>query len=224
MGQCDAGSTAGAAIDEESDLWWLGVLLSVVSSILSNLGVNTQKLSLMREASLGGKPRSYFCQPLWFTGLLLVFVGSLGDFAALGFAAQSLVTPVGAVTMVANLFFASMWLGEQLSTQDIFGTILILIGAVLAAAFADKSEQCFTLTELVDLYKEPAFLAYASSVVVIMISFYVLSRHCEAVKANHGHTSGKYLRLQRVHPFCYGTHWGPVLLSLYSQHDLKPLH
>ena len=33
----------------------------------------------------------------------MIVFGSLGDFAALGFAAQSLITPVGGVTMVGRL-------------------------------------------------------------------------------------------------------------------------
>ncbi len=50
---------------------WLcaGVLLSVVSSIASNLGVNVQKFSLMREARRPtNKRRSYVMQPFWLFG------------------------------------------------------------------------------------------------------------------------------------------------------------
>eukprot|EP01050_Picozoa_sp_SAG11_P045937 SAG11_NODE_23197_length_393_cov_1.054422_1_plen_90_part_01 len=83
-GSADADGGGGGG-----SLWWFGVVLSVVSSILSNLGVNTQKLSLMREAKRASeRRRAYARQPLWRFGLLLVIVGSLGDFAALGFAAQ----------------------------------------------------------------------------------------------------------------------------------------
>ena len=42
----------------------------------------------------------------------MVVVGSLGDFAALGFAPQTLVTPVGGFTMVANVVFARFFLKE----------------------------------------------------------------------------------------------------------------
>ena len=42
-----------------------------------------------------------------------MILGSLGDFAALGFAAQSLATPVGGFTMVANLFLQSFLQGEN---------------------------------------------------------------------------------------------------------------
>ena len=91
------------------------MLIGIISSIASNFGANVQKYSLMKEAL---KPleqrRSYVMQKLWFigectsrwfhampkftlpsapTGLLLVILGSFGDFAALGFAAQSLITP-----------------------------------------------------------------------------------------------------------------------------------
>jgi drug/metabolite transporter (DMT)-like permease len=203
MGGCgEAGSAAGGG--DGGSLWWFGVLLSVVSSILSNLGVNTQKLSLMREAKRASeRRRSYVKQPLWQIGLLLVIVGSLGDFAALGFAAQSLVTPVGAVTMVANLFFASLWLGENLSKSDVGATGLILAGAVTAAAFADKSEQCYTLDQLVELYARPAFLVYAGGVVLVSVFFFLVSRRCESLKERHGVDSSEYAHYKKIHPFCY---------------------
>ena len=203
MGECGvAGSTNGG--EGSGSLWWFGVLLSVVSSVLSNLGVNTQKLSLMREARKDTtRRRPYAKQRLWQLGLLLVIVGSLGDFAALGFAAQSLVTPVGAATMVANLFFASIWLGEHLSASDIGATFLILVGAVLAAAFADKSEQCYTLDELVELYGRPPFLIYVGGVVLVSLLFLFLSQRCETLKEKHGADSSEYSGYKKIHPFCY---------------------
>ena len=90
---CDGSSS-------ETSLWYVGVILSILASIWGNLGVNTQKYSMMREEvrveETGSKPRPYILQPFWSLGLFLVVAGSLGDFAALGFAAQSLITPVGA--------------------------------------------------------------------------------------------------------------------------------
>ena len=70
MGGCGAPGSAADGRGEGGSLWWLGVLLSVVSSILSNLGVNTQKLSLMREAAKpAAQVRPYAKQPLWQLGL-----------------------------------------------------------------------------------------------------------------------------------------------------------
>lgn len=117
--------------------------MSILASIASNLGVNIQKFSMMQEARRGpGRQRAYVAQPVWLAGLLLVIGGSVGDFAALGFAAQSLITPVGGFTMVANVIFAHFWLGEHLSRLDLTGTAAVILGVVLIAAFASKKESC----------------------------------------------------------------------------------
>jgi len=96
------------------ELWWLGVILSIVGSICSNMGVNLQKYSFMREAKRRvTHKRGYVRQPLWVFGLLLVVGGSILDFVALGFLPQSLAAPVGGSTMVANVAFASLFLKEK---------------------------------------------------------------------------------------------------------------
>lgn len=46
---------------------------------------------------------------------MLVVAGSGLDFVALGFLPQSLATPVGGSTMVANVVFASLFLKEKFS-------------------------------------------------------------------------------------------------------------
>ena len=48
----DGGDEAGAGADGEPQvarLWYVGVIMSIISSILSNLGVNVQKYSMMCE-------------------------------------------------------------------------------------------------------------------------------------------------------------------------------
>ena len=101
---------AAAAAEEEHSLWYVGVTISIVSSIVSNLGVNLQKFSMQKEELLASssreqllasgacdseaaamskiKVRPYVLQPMWVIGLAMVIAGSLGDFLALGFARQ----------------------------------------------------------------------------------------------------------------------------------------
>eukprot|EP00500_Bicosoecida_sp_ms1_P000682 CAMPEP_0203809258 /NCGR_PEP_ID=MMETSP0115-20131106/2157_1 /ASSEMBLY_ACC=CAM_ASM_000227 /TAXON_ID=33651 /ORGANISM="Bicosoecid sp, Strain ms1" /LENGTH=386 /DNA_ID=CAMNT_0050717975 /DNA_START=78 /DNA_END=1235 /DNA_ORIENTATION=+ len=252
-----------AAAAESGSLWWFGVVLSIVSSIISNLGVNIEKYALMREdararlaaaralvrngarrlpltpvgedsgsdngysmkpmtrrerraqAIRDGKPRPYAGLPLWWAGLSLVVFGSLGDFAALGFAAQSLITPVGGVTMVANVFFAHFWLKEALSRIDLAGTAAIIAGVVLIAVYADKSEGTYTLDELIVLYEEPAFIIYAIVVGGGSVALYVAVRQIEKIYAAAtvvGATGGlqraksrRYARFRSFHQFVYPT-------------------
>lgn len=53
--------------------------------------------------------------------------GSGLDFAALGFLPQSLATPVGGSTMVANVVFASLFLKEKFSRMVRFSIASHLI-------------------------------------------------------------------------------------------------
>jgi hypothetical protein len=73
-------------------LWLLGAASSVVGSVCSNFGVNIQKYAFMKNQD---KPQSqqvpYYKMGGWVLGLALVILGSLGDFVALGLAAQSIV-------------------------------------------------------------------------------------------------------------------------------------
>lgn len=127
----------------EAKLWLVGVFMSIAASTCTNLGVNMQKYSFIREAKQKiDLKRSYLVQPYWVSGLLLVIFGSLGDFAALGFAPQTLVTPVGGFTMVANVIFAHFFLKEAFAKRDAVATMLIIGGVITVAAFADKGSKC----------------------------------------------------------------------------------
>jgi len=188
--------------DTDSSLWYVGVIVSIIGSILSNFGVNTQKYSMIQEIRRSSAERSYFSQPIWVLGLVMVILGAVADFGALGFAAQSLITPVGGFTMVANLFFASYWLGETITRLDLAATLLIILGIILVAAFADKSSQCFSLDSLMCLYKRPQFIGYAvvifGSIVVVYVGIIFTRRRIIALKDETD--SRAYKRLHMISP------------------------
>ena len=170
-----------------------------------------QKFSMTKEATREGEERAYICQPLWGVGLVLVIAGSLGDFSALGFAAQSLAVPVGALTMVANVIFAHFWLGESLSRRDMCATFLVTVGVILTAAFGDKSAQCYTLDNLVALYTEPTFLGYLALIFPLMMTLYFLAHRADAVLKKDGPMSIQYKPWRKIHPFLY-----PVLSGFWG--------
>jgi len=89
---------------EESYLWVAGAFTSIVGSVCSNLGVNVQKYSFNKEEKKPlNKRRKYIKMPGYWIGIALVIIGALGDFVALGMAAQSIVAPIGAITLVRHL-------------------------------------------------------------------------------------------------------------------------
>jgi hypothetical protein len=62
------------------------------SNISLSQGLNFQKLSHARAQKEGiGNDRNYMKDKIWILGLGLVIFGSIFDFAALAFAAQSIV-------------------------------------------------------------------------------------------------------------------------------------
>ncbi len=71
----------------------IGVLLAAIASVISNLGLNFQKLSHAKAHTNAedDSKRNYLTDRIWILGLLLVIFGSVFDFVALAFAAQSIV-------------------------------------------------------------------------------------------------------------------------------------
>ncbi|KAG6622711.1 NIPA protein 2 [Phytophthora cinnamomi] len=148
---------------------WIGLAIVIASAVLSNLGVNVQKLSHVREED---KPvferQTYYTRPLWLTGLVLVVLGAIGDFEALGFAPQALVASVGGgFTVLANVFFAHLWLGQVLTRSDVLGTLLIIIGVVLSTVANEPDEQ-MSLLELEKQFFQLGFLVYLGVMTAVL--------------------------------------------------------
>lgn len=106
---------------------------------------------VLRTASFTGTPPaknqtkpSYWSSPIWITGVGLLVLGAIGDFVALGFAAQSIVAPLGSLTLVVNMFIARWMHGEKVTPLGIVATICIVAGSFIAIAFADHSDFTYT--------------------------------------------------------------------------------
>ena len=153
--------------------WLLGAVVAAIGSIASNLGVNCQKYSFMQNAKLPKlQQKKHIRQKGWLFGMLLVVAGSIGDFAALSLAAQSIVAPIGSVTLVANVFFAHYWLKESLSYIEVVGTGLIVGGSVTAVAFGDHSETAYDIHAILRFFYGTTFIVYAIGSLVLGVTLY----------------------------------------------------
>lgn len=111
-------------------LWIVGVILAFLGCVLSNLGVNLQKLCHDRATAVAAeaaeqtrlnplllgtpdivsgesppnakppKPPPVYCNPLWLLGLICIAVGSVMDLCSFAFAPLSLLAPLGALVGV----------------------------------------------------------------------------------------------------------------------------
>lgn len=173
----------------------------------------TQKLRSGEGAS--GGERSYaqsltYFRLSWWSGLSFMIVGAMFDFAALGFGAQSIVAPLGALTLVVNLGLAKLIHKEQPTLFDVLATMMILFGCILAVIFAPKQTEFTSVDYLLHRYTQPTFALYAM-VILGIIAFFVISLHQTERSLELGETDAlEYARLQRFHRFGYPTLGGVI--------------
>ncbi|RLN89556.1 hypothetical protein BBJ28_00010256 [Nothophytophthora sp. Chile5] len=154
------GASMAADDADNAQYKWIGLGIVIGSAVLSNLGVNVQKLSHVREERPAFERRTYYTRPVWLVGMVLIVLGAIGDFEALGFAPQALVASVGGgFTVLANVFFAHLWLGQILTLTDVLGTLLIIIGVVLSTVANEPDDQ-MSLLELEKQFFQLGFLIY----------------------------------------------------------------
>ncbi|ETO28613.1 hypothetical protein RFI_08517 [Reticulomyxa filosa] len=83
---------------------------------------------------------SYVFDTLWLIGLFLQVIGAIFDFVALGFAPQSVVAPLGSLTLVVNVCLAPIMQNEIPSKRVIFSTFVIVIGCIITVVFSAKED------------------------------------------------------------------------------------
>lgn len=119
LGPCNstsADSDSTAALPS----FWVGVIAAIVGSIVLAMGMNIQRLAhLQLQRKMSGK--SFVFDRTWQLGLVIFAFGNFGDAIALAYAPQSVVTPLGCFSLVANIFSSKLVLGEQIRPQTAVG-------------------------------------------------------------------------------------------------------
>jgi hypothetical protein len=97
-------------------------------------------------------------------------------FSELNVAAQSLVAVIASFTLVFNLYSAQFFLGEHVSENDKRATYLIVLGSILAVAFAQHGSTEYSLEDLIALYFRGIFFLYATAIISLLafLHYYAL--------------------------------------------------
>jgi hypothetical protein len=168
---------------------------------------------------------NYSRQSMWRAGLGLVTLGSVLDFVALIFAAQSIIAPLGSLTLVANSFFAPLLLGETISHRDILATLAIVTGSAIAVATADHSDAIYTIEELFACFATKRFAAYGITVLVVLGVLFWWKRYLTAVRRQ---SPRAYIDagLPKYHRFTYAALAGimgaqSVLFAVSSDEEMR---
>ena len=174
--------------------WIVGCCIALFAAVSSNIGLNLQRLSHLENQFVDPfakhkreKPLSQqvgvCARPRWVLGISLMIVASLADFAALSFAAQSLVASLGSLSLVANALIAPLIVKEKITSREWKAIGLICIGDACCILFGQHKSEVYTLDALMDLYGETPFIVYAVFMVIAIVSIWFSIYWIETVYA-----------------------------------------
>jgi len=140
---------------------------------------------------------------LWIVGTVIFVTGTILNFYAYAFAAQSLLASLESVQFVTNLLFGSCMLGAKITRQMIFGTVLTVLGTILVVQFSSKSAMQYSLHDMILLYTNPAYLVYLGITFALLIFLRFLYRH--HVRLESMNRPNKYTSLTIAWSFSIGS-------------------
>ncbi|XP_053233091.1 magnesium transporter NIPA4 [Podarcis raffonei] len=164
--------------------FYIGLALAIFSSFLIGSSVILKKKGLLRLVETGGTRagdggHGYLRDWLWWAGLLTMGGGEAANFAAYAFAPATIVTPLGALSVLISAILSSYLLGERLNLLGKLGCMLSIVGSTVLVIHAPEEEEVTTLDEMASKLKEPGFLAYASILlaVCLVLIFFLAPRY-----------------------------------------------
>uniref|UniRef100_A0A3P9KCG8 NIPA like domain containing 4 n=1 Tax=Oryzias latipes TaxID=8090 RepID=A0A3P9KCG8_ORYLA len=151
---------------------WLGLVLALLSAFLIGGSVILKKKALLRlarngQTRAGEGGHGYLKDWLWWGGLLTMGAGELCNFAAYMFAPATLVTPLGALSVLISAVLSSYVLGEMLNIVGKLGCFLCVLGSVLLVLHAPQEQEVTSLQDMTNKLLKPGFLVYAGLVLVL---------------------------------------------------------
>eukprot|EP00804_Cyclotella_cryptica_P011316 CCRYP_007785-RA/>CCRYP_007785-RA protein AED:0.36 eAED:0.36 QI:290/1/1/1/1/1/2/1924/358 len=136
---------------------WAVILLSLLFSFLAAVGVNLQKLSMTKEEASSTSRPPYF-QPLWLLGLSVIALDAVGDFIFIGMAPQSLLVPLGALSLGFNFILAPIFHNEVVTLGIVVATAIVYCGTIVTVLFAPKDKSDYDLEDIRLFAMNPQFL------------------------------------------------------------------
>ena len=144
---------------------WAGVLCAIVGNIINSLG-----FLLNRHVHVNSIENvSVLKLPLWWLATLCLVMGELGNLAAYGLAPASVVSPLGAVTVVSNAVLSRLFLKEVMSYRGVAGVACALFGAVLVVVDTPVSADDTCIYDCIVSYEGLAML------LIVLIGCFVLA-------------------------------------------------
>ncbi|XP_069748036.1 magnesium transporter NIPA2 isoform X2 [Narcine bancroftii] len=105
--------------------------------------------------------------------------GEAANFVAYAFAPATLVTPLGALSVLVSAVLSSYFLNERLNLHGKLGCLLSVVGSTVMVIHAPQEEEVETIHAMAIKLKDPGFVVFATFVIIIslILIFVVGPRH-----------------------------------------------
>ncbi|CAE7189136.1 unnamed protein product [Rhizoctonia solani] len=155
----------------------VGIILAVVSGLLIGASFVFKKKGLVKsqQGHEAGEGVAYLKSGLWWTGMVMMILGEICNFAAYAFVEAIVVTPLGALSVVICAILSSFFLNEKLTFFGWVGCFLCIVGSVIIALNGPKEQTIGQIREFEKLFVSVGFLVYGGVVIAasIIIIFFV---------------------------------------------------
>ncbi|XP_011191922.1 magnesium transporter NIPA2 [Zeugodacus cucurbitae] len=164
--------------------FYIGVGLAISSCFFIGSSFIIKKKALMRlsrqgemRAAAGGY--GYLKEWIWWAGLLTMALGEGANFAAYAFAPASLVTPLGALSVIISAVMASKFLNEKLNLLGKIGCVLCILGSTIIVIHSPKEKEVENLEALFEKLQDPGFLFYVLCILgsTVYVALFIAPRY-----------------------------------------------
>lgn len=170
----------------------IGMILGLSGSIGINTGQNMQALGMARLEQAEAKERpdgpeeDYVLEKakpvdarkskLWIAGTVVFVLSHLCNFAAFGFAPQSLLASLEVSQFVSNLCFGRLFLKKKITREMCLGTLCVVAAVVLIVVYSEQSEVYWTVDQLQNNFLRLPYIIFVSFGVLTAPVLFVLTR------------------------------------------------
>ncbi|KAF7427939.1 hypothetical protein PC9H_007156 [Pleurotus ostreatus] len=174
-------SSATKTLQAPANLKIVGIILAIVSGILIGSSFVLKKKGLVQsqKGQVAGEGVAYLKSAMWWTGMTMMILGEICNFAAYAFVEAIVVTPLGALSVVVCAILSSFFLHEKLSFFGWLGCILCILGSVVIALNGPREATVGQIREFMKLFIAPGFLAYISVIFAasLVLIFYFAPKY-----------------------------------------------
>lgn len=140
------------AAQATSNVWILGVSLSLAATLFGTLGKVFLKLAHTSSKAYSVKLAATVC---------VFIMNPIFDAMSYAYAAQSILAPMAGCSVVWNIVLAPYVLGEKLSIHDLKGSAVIVFGCALVGLSGSHVTPEHSSSEIYALFISRTFIYYA---------------------------------------------------------------